>query len=218
MNAGLKAQGLNTIKTVFDPEFQTLTAELEETGRALSPDAMSREAYIEKNANRSILFLIDVQKWKNRFFGKNRDFLQLDAPEKIAGTIFDFFQAGSDCEKLEVLCKSTIMGQGFNQTCLKKSTMIAQFLDPTEWGMLDWRTVGILGRSRYTDLTKENLSPQTFFESVSESTFERALQALRSCRCRDLPRALDVSLSFHFASLDLLPMDSLCPRLNRLQN
>jgi hypothetical protein len=217
MIAGLEVNGLNSIKTVFDPEFQKLTAELEETGRSLFPGSMSREAYIEKNASRSILFLIDVQKWKNRFFGKNRDFLELDAPEKIAGTFYDFFHAGSDCEKLQVLCKITV-GQDFNKTCLKKSTMIAQFLDPSEWGMMDWRTVGILGLSREADLTKETLSPQDFFASVSESTFQRALQALRSCRCRDLPRALDVSLSFFSAGLELWSSDRTSCRWDCLQN
>lgn len=199
MIAGLKADGLNSIKAVCDPEFLNLTEELEETGRALFPGTMNREAYIEKNASRSILFLIDVQRWKNLYFGNHRDFLQLDAPEKIAGTIFDFFQAGSDGEKLQVLAKITRMGQLVNSMSLKKSTMIAQFLDPTEWGMLDWRTVEALGLMGFVDLNQDSASvnPQHGFDL----TFQRALQALRSCRSDEMPRALDVSLGFYFASL-----------------
>ncbi len=103
MNAGIESCQLDCHGILLNPDIDKLAAELKDMGRRLSPGVLSREAYIETNATLSILFLIDVQKWKSLWFGKRGDFLQLDAPESIAGIFFDFFQEKSDYEKIQTL-------------------------------------------------------------------------------------------------------------------
>jgi hypothetical protein len=186
MNAGFESCHLEFRQTVSHPDLDRLTSELMDTGRRLSPGSLSREAYIEKNATLSILFLIDVQKWKSTYFGKRGDFLQLDTPENIAAVFYDFFHDSSDYEKLQTLRRITRLGHMANNQMergeVKKASIIAQFLDPMDWGLLDWSTT---------------LPTRLFFEPVSERVIESSLAHLRSKRSCDCPLTMEVGLAVY---------------------
>jgi hypothetical protein len=199
MNAGFESCHLEFREIVFNPELEQLTTELKDMGQKLAPMGMSREAYIEKNATNSILFLIDVQKWKSLHFGKRGDFLQLDTPESIAGTFFDFFHEKTDYEKIQTLRRITRLGHNGSSQMeryeLKKASIMAQFLDPMEWGLLDWSTMRMPGQASST-------APRLFYEPVSELMIQRSLEFIRSKRCPEYPQALDVGLALFTGVLE----------------
>lgn len=199
MNAGFESCHLEYRETLLNPDFEKLATELKEMGRRLAPGALSRDAYIEKNATLSILFLIDIQKWKSLYFGKRGDFLQLDTPESMAGIFFDFFHEPSDYEKIQTLRRITGLGQNSHSQMeryeLKKASVIAQFLDPMEWGLLDWSTM------RAPDYSHPGLPSRLFFEPVSEQVVQRSLEFIRSKRCAEYPLALDVALALYSGTL-----------------
>jgi hypothetical protein len=186
MNAGFESCHLEFREAVSHPNLERLTAELKDMGQRLVPGKLSREAYIEKNATLSILFLIDVQKWKSTYFGKRGDFLQLDAPECIAEVFYDFFHDGTDYEKIQTLRRITRLGRMANaqmeRSEVKKASIIAQFLDPMDWGLLDWSST---------------VPTRLFFEPVSERVIESSLAYLRSKRSCDFPLTMDVGLAIH---------------------
>ncbi|WP_141732197.1 hypothetical protein [Oligoflexus tunisiensis] len=122
MNAYSESPSLVFRNKAFNPELETLTADLKEMGRKLAPGNLSREAYIEKNGTLSILFMIDIQKWKIMNFGKRGDCLQLDIPEKTAANFYDYFHAATPHEKLRVLYRITPFQE--------KAVIMAQFLNP----------------------------------------------------------------------------------------
>lgn len=200
MNAGFESCHLEYRETLLNPDIDKLAAELKDMGRRLAPGVLSRDAYIEKNATLSILFLIDVQKWKSTWFGKRGDFLQLDAPESIAGIFYDFFQESSDYEKIQTLRRITGLGQNSHSPMeryeLKKASIIAQFLDPMEWGILDWSTM------RTPGYVHSGLPSRLFFEPVSEQVVQRSLEFIRSKRCAAFPQALDVGLALYSGRLE----------------
>jgi hypothetical protein len=199
MNAGIESCHLEFRETVFDPELEKLTNELRDMGRKLAPMGMSREAYIAKNATNSILFLIDVQKWRSLHFGKRGDFLQLDTPESIAGTFFDFFHENTDYEKIQALRRITRLGHNglaqMERYELKKASTMAQFLDPMEWGLLDWSTMRMPGQPSHA-------APRLFFEPVSEASIQHSLEFVRSKRCPEYPQAFDVGLALFAGVLE----------------
>lgn len=186
MNAGFESCHLEFRQAVSNPDLDRLAAELKDMGRRLAPGTLSRHAYIEKNATLSILFLIDVQKWKSTYFGKRGDFLQLDTPESIAEVFYDFFHDSSDYEKIQTLRRITRLGHMANTQMergeVKKASIIAQFLDPMDWGLLDWSTT---------------LPTRLFFEPVSERVIESSLAYLRSKRSCDFPLTMDVGLAVY---------------------
>ncbi len=200
MNAGIESCQLDCHGILLNPDIDKLAAELKDMGRRLSPGVLSREAYIETNATLSILFLIDVQKWKSIWFGKRGDFLQLDAPESIAGIFFDFFQEKSDYEKIQTLRRITGLGQSSHSPMeryeLKKASIMAQFLDPMEWGILDWSTLRTPGYSH------SGLPSHLSFEPISQQVVERSLEFIRSKRCVAFPEALDVGLALYSGRLE----------------
>jgi hypothetical protein len=191
MNAGFESCHLEFREAVSNPDLERLTAELKDMGRRLMPGKLSRDAYIEKNATLSILFLIDVQKWKSTYFGKRGDFLQLDTPESIAAVFYDFFHDGTDYEKIQTLRRITRLGQMANAQMergeVKKASIIAQFLDPMDWGLLDWSST---------------LPTRLFFEPVCERVIECALANLRAKRSCDFPLTMDVGLAVHAGVLE----------------
>lgn len=191
MNAGFESCHLEFREAVSNPDLERLTAELKEMGRRLEPGSLSRDAYIEKNATLSILFLIDVQKWKSTYFGKRGDFLQLDTPESIAEVFYDFFHESTDYGKIQALRRITRLGHVAHSQMergeVKKASIIAQFLDPMDWGLLDWSST---------------LPTRLFSEPVCERVIECSLAFLRSKRSCDFPLTMDVGLAVHAGVLE----------------
>lgn len=200
MNAGIESCHLEFRETDFNPDLDKLAAELKDMGRRLAPGSLYREAYIERNATLSILFLIDVQKWKSTYFGKRGDFLQLDTPESIAATFYDFFRETSDYEKIQTLRRITRIGHIASSQMeryeLKKASIMAQFLDPMEWGLLDWSTM------RTSNYSHSGVPARLFFEPVNELVVQRSLEFIRSKRCPEFPHAMDVGLALYTGTLE----------------
>jgi hypothetical protein len=198
MNAGFESCHLEFRETIVNPDLDKLAAELKDMGCRLAPGSLSRDAYIEKNATLSILFLIDVQKWKSTYFGKRGDFLQLDTPESIAATLYDFFHETSDYEKIQTLRRITRLGHVANSQMeryeLTKASIMAQFLDPMEWGLLDWSTMRSSNYSGHPT--------RLFFEPVSEMVVLRSLEFIRSKRCPEYPQAMDVGLALYSGAME----------------
>jgi hypothetical protein len=122
MNAYVESPTFDFKNMMFNPELEKLWTDLKEMGRKLAPGNLSREAYIEKNSTLSILFMIDIQKWKVMNYGKRGGGLQLDVPEKTAANFYDYFHATSQHEKLRVLYRITPYQE--------KAAIMAQFLNP----------------------------------------------------------------------------------------
>ncbi len=79
---------------------------------------------------------------------------------------------------------------------LTKASIMAQFLDPMEWGILDWSTM------RTSSYSHSGLPARLSFEPISELVVQRSLEFIRSKRCPAFPEALDVGLALYSGRLE----------------
>ncbi|MBN1857167.1 MAG: hypothetical protein JW846_09480 [Dehalococcoidia bacterium] len=145
-----------------------------------------------------------------------------NAPSDVWDALCGATFATSDREKLRSIMNLVGFGSSRDpdtgQRRAKRATAVMRFLDPQEWGTVDWRTISMM---RYyernaRDMVKAVEEARTtrkgdiasLFDVINEDGAVETVEAYRSLRDPDSPRTVDVELGFYGASFLAWPRPS----------
>lgn len=199
----------------LSPESHRLTAHLEAEARSIR-DLVARAADSpsENDCARTRQFLVDVELWKADCMEDLTGNALRNSPRETWSAIQGALTARDD--RVALLSIMALVGFGSSRdehTGLrraKRATAVLRFLDPDQWGTIDWRTTAILSFYKKADLDIGFALEQARRHSIGKiaSDFdlideEAALQIEREYRkMRDerSPRTVDVELALYGAS------------------
>jgi len=167
-------------------------------------------------------FLVDVEKWK-------ADCREEQAVNAIRNSPNDIWSAlqraiNADDDKTALLAIMGLLGFGLSRDRetgrrrAKRATAVLRFLDPENWGVVDWRVIAVLGLYRKNNLVidlaleeakKYGMNDMArMYDSIDEDAAIEIVRQYRSWRSSELPRAVDVELALYGASFVVWPRPS----------
>jgi hypothetical protein len=128
--------------------------------------------------------------------------------------------ASSDIEALRAVMSLRGFGSSSDQETglrrAKRATAVLRFLNPKDWGVVDWRTVAILGLLKKFDFDVGRVlvraareTPRDYrrdLDLINEDWACQVNQDYRMMRSEDLPRAADIDMALFGLSLMAWPM------------
>jgi hypothetical protein len=159
-------------------------------------------------------FLIKVELWKADCMQERTGNAVKNDPRKIWDSLQGAITASDDRSALLSIMNLIGFGsakdENTGQRKAKRATAVLRFLDPGEWGTVDWRTIAMLCFYRKTPFDMEMALEEakkydiremaSTFDSVDEKIALEIVQEYRSMRDQKLPRTVDVELALYGAS------------------
>lgn len=195
------------------------TTGLEAEARAIRRVIQSTNKPSENDLQRVQQFLIGVEKWKADCMEE----LTGNAVKNHAGQIWESLRgaitASSDLNALLSIMNLVGFGssrdENTGQRRAKRATAVLRFLDPDQWGTVDWRTIAMLSfcKKNHFDMglalqeaKKHSISKvASLFDLIDEKIALEIVQEYRKKRDRRLPRTVDVELALYNASFCAWP-------------
>lgn len=176
----------------------------------------------EINLQRAKRFLLDVEKWKADCMEELTGNAARNALNQIWEALCGAIIASSDLDAL--LSIMSLVGFGSSrdeetgQRRAKRATAVLRFLDPNEWGVVDWRTIAILSFYRKNGSDMDSAIKEarkwdigkvaSLFDLIDEKTAITIVQEYRGMREQKLHRTVDVELALYAASFIAWPRQS----------
>jgi len=198
------------------------TTYLEEEAQAIRQLIQDRAQPSDEDFKRVQQFLIDVEIWKADCMEERTGNAVKNHPTEIWHSLQGAVTASDDTSAL--LSVMNLIGFGSardentGQRRAKRATAVLRFLDPDEWGTVDWRTIAMLSfyKKNHSDMEmaleeakQHNIRTiASDFDMVDEGMAVGILHEYRSMRCHNLPRTVDVELAFYGASFLAWPRPS----------
>lgn len=168
----------------------------------------------ESDLHRVKNFLLDIEKWKADCLEELTGNAIRNEPSQIWNALCGAVTATSDLDALISIMNLIGFGSSRDektgQRRAKRATAVLRFLDPDEWGVVDWRTIAILSlyEKHAYDMDKaiEEASRNkmqemaSLFEFVNETVALDVVKKYRSLRNPKLTRTVNVELAFYGAS------------------
>lgn len=164
-------------------------------------------------------FLIEVELWKANCMKELTGYAVQNDPMQIWASLQGAVTAVDDLSALlavmDLIGFGSIRDDSTGLRRAKRATAVMRFLDPEEWGTVDWRTVAILmfytnnNRDITVTLREAAKHPKRTIAGDLDCIDERmalgTVQEYRNMRCATLPRAVDVELALYGASFSAWP-------------
>ena len=190
------------------------TIDLEAEAQAIRRVILGTDKPSESALQRVRQFLIDIEKWKADCMEERTG----NAVKNHPRGIWDFLQGAvtASNDRSALLSIMNLIGFGSakdentGQRKAKRATAVLRFLDPDEWGTVDWRTIAMLCfyKKNHFDMEMALKEAKKYdmrtmasdFDSIDESMALEIVQEYRSMRDQNSPRTVDVELAFYGAS------------------
>jgi len=159
-------------------------------------------------------FLINVELWKADCMQERTGNAVKNHPRGIWDSLQGAVTASNDRSALLSIMNLIGFGsakdENTGQRKAKRATAVLRFLDPDEWGTVDWRTIAMLCfyKKNHFDMEMALKEAKKYdmrtmasdFDSIDESMALEIVQEYRSMRDQNSPRTVDVELAFYGAS------------------
>ncbi len=213
--------GLTIFKGDEGPDWKRTLA-LEERGREIvrlvqrfgaSPDAAAKEF-----AHR---LLVDIEKWKGMCIGERMVNAIQNPPAFVWAAFYGAVIANTDLAKIRAIMGLKGFGASVDEETgmrrAKVASSVLRFLYPDEWGVVDWRTLGIRSALRRCggDIDRaieaagndDAHTMRKHFELIDEHVVCDEARAYRQMR-REVPlsRAADIDMALFGLSLKVWPL------------
>jgi hypothetical protein len=159
-------------------------------------------------------FLKDVERWKADCLEEKTGNAVRNGDTDIWSALCGAVRAKSD--KSALLSIMSLIGFGSSKDeetgkrRAKRATAVLRFLDPENWGVVDWRTIAIwsLYNKHAGDMDKAIVEAKKrtkremadIFDVIGEMEALDMVEKYRSLRTPSLPRTVDVEMAFYRAS------------------
>lgn len=190
------------------------TTGLEAEARAIRQVIQTTDKPSESDLQRVRHFLIDVEKWKADCMEERTGNAVRNHARQIWESLRSAITASSDLAALLSIMNLVGFGssrdENTGQRRAKRATAVLRFLDPDQWGTVDWRTIAVLsfykknhfdmGLALHEAKRHEVRTIASDFDLVDEKTALEIVQEYREMRDKRLPRTVDVELALYGAS------------------
>jgi len=130
--------------------------------------------------------------------------------DSLRGAITASNDSGALLSIMNLVGFGSARDENTGQRRAKRATAVLRFLDPDEWGTVDWRTIAILSfyKNNNLDMAMALEGAKKFnirtiasdFDVIDEKIALGIVQEYRSMRGQELPRTADVELALYGAS------------------
>lgn len=206
-----------------DAEYWRFTVHLEDLARDVAA-LLRRNVPTADGLGRCGRFLVAVEKWKAMCIQEQTGLARTNSQQAVWRALRGALEAGSDREAL--LSVMELRGFGVSrdsasgQRRAKRATAVMRFLDPHEWGVVDWGTVAVLGLLRKCDGEVDRALAEArreypkqlrqLLDIIDEEGACQTNREYRAMRSHDLPRAADVDMALFGVSLMAWPIGNPC--------
>lgn len=165
-------------------------------------------------------FLVDVEKWKADCLEELTGHAMRNDSRAIWNALLKAIEAGND-DLTALQSIMTLIGFGSSkdektgQRRAKRATAVLRFLDPEQWGVVDWRTVALLGlyEKHNSDMDEavqharkiSYREAARLYDIIDEEAALDIVRRYRDMRCPRLPRTVDVEVAIYGASFIAWP-------------
>jgi hypothetical protein len=191
-----------------------LTTYLEAEARDIQRVIQSVNKPLKDDLQRVWQFLLDVERWKADCMEERTGNAVKNNPRQIWEALRGAIDASSDLDALLSIMNLVGFGsykdENTGQRRAKRATAVLRFLNPDQWGTVDWRTIAILTfyKNNHLDMEialqkakKENIrNIASLFDLVDEKVALNIVQEYRRMRDQRSPRTVDVELALYGAS------------------
>lgn len=195
------------------------TTRLEEEARAIRQVMKLASQPSDGLLSRVQRFLIDVEFWKADCMQEGTGNAAKNPPIQIWESLQGAVTATGDLDALLSIMKlvgfRSSRDEDTGQRRAKRATAVMRFLDPDEWGTVDWRTIAILSFYKRSHLDidlaliearKHSMrSIASDFDLIDENMALGIVEEYRNMRDRGLSRTADVELALYGASFIAWP-------------
>ena len=159
-------------------------------------------------------FLLDVELWKADCLEEQTGNAAKNGVRQIWNALREAITASSHRDALLSIMNLAGFGSSRDehtgQRRAKRATAVLRFLDPIEWGVVDWRTIAVLSFYKKNDCNMDQAIQKakmcdmreiaSLFDLVDEQAALDIVEEYRTMRSQELPRAVDVELALYGAS------------------
>lgn len=191
-----------------------LTTYLEGEAQAIRRLIQSTAQPSASDLERVQQFLINVEIWKADCMEERTGNAAKNHPREIWDSLQGAVTASNDRSALLSIMNLIGFGsardENTGQRRAKRATAVLRFLDPNEWGTVDWRTIAMFGFYKKNGFDMEMALEEakkhdirtiaSDFDLVDERIALGIVQEYRSMRDQELPRTVDVELALYGAS------------------
>jgi len=195
------------------------TIDLEAEAQAIRRVILGTDKPSESALQRVRQFLIDVEKWKADCMEERTGNAVKNRAEQIWESLRGAITASSDLHALLSIMDLVGFGssrdENTGQRRAKRATAVLRFLDPDQWGTVDWRTIAMLSfyKNNHFDMKlalkeakKHDIATiASCFDVVDEKIALEIVQEYRGMRDQRSRRTVDVELALYCASFSAWP-------------
>jgi len=174
----------------------------------------------EESLSRTKKFLLEIERWKAMCIQDQMGMASRNSELSIWKAFQSAVKAKKDIEALRSVMSLVGFGSSSDpETGLrraKRATAVLRFLSPYDWGVVDWRTVAILGLLKkwgwdvdraLVQARRENPRDlRGLLDIINEDGACQINQEYRAMRTEKLPRAADVDMALFGISLKAWPI------------
>jgi len=194
----------------YDPFTATLEAEAQAIRQVIQSTAKPSQSDLQRTRQ----FLIDVETWKANCMEERTGNAVKNHAEQIWESLRGAITASSDLGALLSIMNLVGFGssrdENTGQRRAKRATAVLRFLDPDQWGTVDWRTIAMLSfyKKNHFDMELAIQEAKKYdirtiasdFDTVDEKIALEIVQEYRRMRDQKSSRTVDVELAFYAAS------------------
>lgn len=204
-----------------NPDYWKFTVGLEEFAKEILTMLSRYGSEPPKGSlSRTKQFLLEIERWKAMCIQDQMGMASRNSEPSIWNALQSAVKARTDTEAF--LSVMSLIGFGAYpdiETGLrraKRATAVLRFLKPYDWGVVDWRTVAMLGLLKKCDWDVDRVLVQAKRENprdlrrdldiINEDWACQINQEYRAMRTERLPRAADVDMALFGISLIAWPI------------
>ena len=190
------------------------TAKLESEANSIRQVIGNTAQPSQSDLERVRRFLIDVEMWKADCMEERTGNAVKNPPHQIWASLQGAITASRDLSALLSIMDLVGFGSSRDENTgirrAKRATAVLRFLDPDEWGVVDWRTIAMLtfykrnkfcmDRAVEDAKTLKKREAAKLFDVVDEKAALEIVEEYRSMRDQRSPRTVDVELALYGAS------------------
>lgn len=164
--------------------------------------------------------LISIEKWKAMCLQQRMGNASTNSPSAVWSALRGAVEAQSDIDSIRSIMRLKGFGSAEDpetgQRRAKVATAVLRFLMPETWGVVDWRTIAILGcldrRGGNVDAALEEAKRQKaaelrgLYDIVDENAACDVVRRYRTLRTPSLPAAADIDMALFGLSLQAWPL------------
>jgi len=216
--------GLTLFREDAGPGWEKTTLSLEQRGQSLvrlvqqfgdSPDAAAKQFARD--------LLVDIEKWKAMCMRERMVNAIQNAPELVWAAFYGAIIANSDLGKIRAIMCLKGFGASVDEESgmrrAKVASSVLRFVYPDDWGVVDWRTLGIRSALRRCDGDIDRVIRDAFdddtngmrklFDLIDERTVCEEMEVYRQMRtAAPLSRAADIDMALFGLSTKVWPFSS----------